>query len=57
MDITTIVGMVVCLGMVVLGIVTGDEGPAAMGHFYYYRWFRMLYDDAGKELSSIFIFI
>jgi len=33
-DITTIVGMVVCLAMVVLGIVTGDEGPAAMEHFY-----------------------
>ena len=43
MDITTIVGMVVCLVMVVLGIVTGDEGPAAMKHFY--------------DLTSIFITI
>ena len=34
MDITTIVGMVVCAVMVILGIVTGEEGPAAMGHFY-----------------------
>ena len=33
MDITTIVGMVVCAVMVVLGIVTGEEGPAAMEHF------------------------
>ncbi len=33
MDITTIVGMAVCLVMVVLGIVTGAEGAAAMKHF------------------------
>lgn len=33
MDITTIIGMIVCLVFVVLGIVTGDEGVAAMGHF------------------------
>ncbi len=33
MDITTILGMLLCLVMVILGIVTGDEGPAAMGHF------------------------
>lgn len=33
MDITTIIGLVACLVFVVLGIVTGDEGVAAMGHF------------------------
>lgn len=33
MDITTIVGLIICLVFVVLGIVTGEEGPAAMGHF------------------------
>lgn len=34
MDITTIVGMIMCIVFVVLGIVTGDEGVAAMNHFY-----------------------
>lgn len=32
-DITTILGLILCLVMVVLGIVTGDEGAAAMRHF------------------------
>jgi len=32
-DITTIIGLIFCGAMVVLGIVTGEEGPAAMGHF------------------------
>lgn len=34
MDITTLIGMVVCLFFVFLGIVTGNEGFAALGHFY-----------------------
>ncbi|MCI8339104.1 MAG: motility protein A [Lachnospiraceae bacterium] len=34
MDITTLIGLVACAVFVVLGIVTGEEGPAAMGHFY-----------------------
>ncbi len=34
MDLTTIVGMVVCLAFVFLGIVSGNEGFAALKHFY-----------------------
>lgn len=34
MDITTIIGLIACAAMVVVGIVTGEEGPAAMGHFW-----------------------
>lgn len=33
MDIATILGMLICLAMCILGIVSGDEGWAAMGHF------------------------
>lgn len=33
MDITTILGLVICLIMVFLGIVTGPEGMGALGHF------------------------
>ncbi len=43
MDISTIGGLVICIVFVVLGICTGDEGPAAMGHF--------------KDVVSIFITI
>lgn len=41
MDIATLVGMIVCLVMVFLGIVTGPEGIAGLGHFY--------------DLTSIFV--
>ena len=34
MDITTIIGMVVCAGFVFLGIITGKDGMGALGHFY-----------------------
>lgn len=34
MDIASILGLVVCLGMVFLGIVTGDEGIAGLANFY-----------------------
>lgn len=33
MDITTLIGLIVCALMVFLGIVTGNEGMAALGHF------------------------
>ena len=33
MDLATLVGLVVCAGMVIMGIVTGDEGVAALGNF------------------------
>lgn len=41
MDIATIAGMAACVFFVVLGIVTGDQGFAAMGNFY--------------DLTSIFV--
>ena len=34
MDIASILGLIVCAAMVILGIVTGDEGVAALGNFY-----------------------
>ena len=33
MDIATIIGLVVCFGLVIFGIVNGDEGFAALSHF------------------------
>jgi len=33
MDLASIIGFVVCLGMIIFGIVTGDEGFAAIAHF------------------------
>ena len=33
MDLASIIGLVVCLGMIIFGIVTGDEGFAAIKHF------------------------
>ena len=33
MDITTLIGLVACFCFVFLGIVTGNEGFAALGHF------------------------
>lgn len=34
MDIASIMGLVVCMAMVFLGIVTGDDGISAIGNFY-----------------------
>lgn len=34
MDITTIIGIVLCLIFVVLGIITGPDGVGSLGHFY-----------------------
>lgn len=33
MDLASIIGMIACVGMVVLGIVSGDQGVAAFGNF------------------------
>ena len=41
MDLATLIGLVACLFFVVLGIVTGPQGAAAMGNFY--------------DLTSIFV--
>lgn len=34
MDISTIIGLIACLGCVVLGIITGSSGPAGLANFY-----------------------
>lgn len=34
MDIATLVGMVACMALMILGIVSGDQGAAALGNFY-----------------------
>lgn len=33
MDFATIIGMVLCIGLVLYGIMSGDDGPAALGNF------------------------
>ncbi len=33
MDLATLIGVVLCLGMVLMGIVTGDDGVAALANF------------------------
>lgn len=33
MDLATLIGLVLCIGMIVLGIVTGDDGVAALQNF------------------------
>ena len=37
MDLATIVGLVVCFAMVFMGIVTGDDGMAALKNFADYK--------------------
>ncbi|MGN0244875.1 MAG: motility protein A [Lachnospiraceae bacterium] len=39
MDLASIIGLVVCLGMIIFGIVTGDEGFAAIKHFIHAQSF------------------
>lgn len=34
MDIASIIGLLLCFGFMILGIVTGDQGAAALGNFY-----------------------
>ena len=34
MDLASIVGLVMCFAFVILGIVTGDQGVAALGNFF-----------------------
>lgn len=33
MDIASIIGLIMCIGFMILGIVTGDQGVAALGNF------------------------
>src|SRR5574344_2544331 len=37
MDIASIVGLAVCIGMIIMGIVTGDEGAKALMNFVEYK--------------------
>lgn len=34
MDLATIIGLVCCIGLMLLGIMTGDQGAAAIGNFW-----------------------
>ena len=44
MDITTIVGMIVCIVVVFFGIITGVDGFAGIPHF----------GDPGKRISGVY---
>ena len=37
MDIASIIGLIVCIAMVLLGIMTGDEGPKGIIHFWDFK--------------------
>ena len=55
MDITTIVGMIVCIVVVFFGIITGVDGFAGIPHFGDApSVFYMLYDDSGKRISGVY---
>jgi len=34
MDLATVLGMILCISFMLLGIMTGDQGPSAIGNFY-----------------------
>ena len=34
MDLATLIGLIACIGFMILGIVTGDQGVAAIGNFW-----------------------
>lgn len=37
MDIASILGLIFCIGMVIMGIITGDDGVAALNNFIEYK--------------------
>ena len=43
MDIASLIGIILGIGLMVLGIISGDQGPAALGNFF--------------DLNSVFITI
>ena len=53
MDIASVVGLVVCIGMVIMGIVTGDEGISALGNFMDYKSALITF---GGSFASVMIF-
>lgn len=53
MDIASVVGLVVCIGMVIMGIVTGDEGVAALGNFMDYKSALITF---GGSFASVMVF-
>lgn len=34
MDLATLIGLIACIGFMLLGIMTGDQGPSAIGNFW-----------------------
>lgn len=53
MDIASVAGIVVCLAMVIMGIVTGDDGVAALGNFVDYKSVMIT---LGGAFASVLIF-
>lgn len=53
MDIASVAGIVVCLAMVIMGIVTGDDGVAALGNFVDYKSVMIT---LGGSFASVLIF-
>lgn len=53
MDIATLAGLVVCAAMVVMGIVTGDDGVAALGNFVD---FKSVLITLGGAVASTMVF-
>lgn len=53
MDIASIAGLIVCISMIVMGIVTGDEGWAALINFYDYKSILITF---GGAFSSTLVF-
>lgn len=54
MDIASVVGLVVCIGMVIMGIVTGDEGISALGNFMDYKSALITF---GGSFASVMVFL
>lgn len=53
MDIASIAGIIVCAGMVIMGIVTGDEGVAALGNFVE---IKSILITIGGSFASVLVF-
>lgn len=51
MDIASLIGIVACLGLVMFGIVSGDDGMAAIGFFV--DWPSMLITFGGSFMATM----
>lgn len=53
MDIASIVGLIACLGMIIFGIITGDDGVVALGNFIHGQSAMITF---GGSFASVLIF-